>query len=291
MHTTAPFLLLAAITPFALGCDRGEAQSIAIGGGASALVGDEASADTEVTADAGTTSAESVEATPVDTSAALTTADSVAVDEFVPEPLAVTWTDGADDGAATALSFDVTNTSDVEIAFSIAVVALSAIGDARVAMGEATLASGEVEAYSLSATDLPVRSDKVVSQLFVQLTRGVVTPEGSQDVTALEAGRFYRHDATLGTVRTFTERALLDDLGGVTSRLPLGSEKDLTVAANAAIGDVADGDGGFAAVTAAESGAILRNDSGRIVGYRLETSRSAAPGAVAATTEVEVTDE
>jgi hypothetical protein len=292
MRTITPFLLLIATAALlALGCDRAETQSTAIGRSANGLVGDEASDDSEIAADAGSAAAEAIEAAPAEIAPVADSAGTEDVDEFTPDPLAVIWTDGANTTATTTLTFDVTNVSAEEISFSVAVVATSVIGDAKSALGEATLAPGEVASYSLSATELPVRSDKVVSQLFAALTRSVATPDGSRDVTILSAGRFYRHDASLGQVRAYDERSLHDELGGVTSQLSMGGAKTLGALANTSLGQVADGDGGFASVSADESGAILRNEDGQIVGCRLETSRSAVPGAAAASPEMEVSDE
>ena len=258
--------LLALLSTVALtGCDPGGSVSTAAGGQANALTGEEA-ADTE---EAEAFSAEKVAEEPV----AFLGAEDGHEEEESPEPLVVEWTDTADALAVAALSFTVTNATPYEMEIAVAIQAKSVLGEAVSKIGDATLAAGETEAFSVEASALPIRSDKVVGSVTVALARTIETPDGvGRTVTTRSLGRAYRHAPGYALVRTYTAASLASELGGVTaasavSAKAMASKGIASAAAAETLGYLSDGAGGFAAVSAAQSGLIVRAEDGHAIGF------------------------
>jgi hypothetical protein len=246
-RTILIFALIAAGAFVAAGCEPDGGKSAPVGN-ASALVSDEASAEAVAHEDYSSK-------TPVDQAH---------------EPFTVAWTDAAETAVSCTLSFEVTNATDEERAVTVALVAESVLGVARKPFGEVTLAAGESAAFSLDAAELPIRSAEVVSQIAVELTRTNVAGLGPFDVTTRTAERWFLHEAGYGAGRAYTQESFLAELGGVYFSLGTNPEALTATALEAKVlGEIADMDGEYSTVTAANSKLVKHDGSGAISGIVL----------------------
>jgi len=295
-RTILIFALIAALV--ATGCDPGGAKSAAVGS-ANGLGGDETSATAnpvdavaEDRAANDETGAQAVsgtqlvgqdtgvgppigeDPTPIieetEESAEEETADPTehGGSEVAPDPIEAAWTDGAELSAQSKLSFTVTNvTVDKEVAFTVSIVSIGVLGEGEKQIAETKLGPGESEAFSLSAVELPVRSDTVVSQMAV----GIRRKNASSDWVGrrhLAAERFYRHAVGLGTVRAYTEETLMSELGGVLYDGDVPTAATMSKAALEAevLGYKDDESGTAKPVSLAETGLVSYDDSGNVTG-------------------------
>jgi len=212
-----------------------------------------------------------------------------------PQPkLAVAWTDAADATAQAQLSFTVTNTTENPITFTAAVLAETLLGDAERPLGEATLNAGEVAAFAVDASDLPVRSEIVVGMISVKLARTIESPDGERTIGTRTASRYFRHAAGYGAVRTYTEASLQTELDGVlfSGAPPSGAKTAEAIEAAlaaTALGEVTDGAEGFTSISAAASRLVVRDELGQMLGFTTEAKVGADVASDDA--EMEVADE
>jgi hypothetical protein len=150
MHkSTLFFSLLAAVALVASGCDLGGVKSATVGN-ANGLVDDETSADTAAE----------------DTAPTASDALANSGDDPAPSPLEVAWTDGAEasEGAVDSLQFEVRNVSDGAESGTVRLLCSSVLDrDAALDLGAFELESGAVQAFSVGAADLPIRSSSVLT--------------------------------------------------------------------------------------------------------------------------------
>ncbi|MCK9459889.1 MAG: hypothetical protein M0R80_09655 [Proteobacteria bacterium] len=231
-------------TMAAIACDSGGATTT-VGAAPNAMLGIETDGDAEVTAgDSSQTS----------------------VDE-PNEPFSAEWTDSAEAAGASSLSFEVTNETDEERSVTVALVAESALGVARKPFGEVAIAAGESAAFSVSASDLPIRSAEVVSQVFVELTRVNIAGLGPFEVTTRTACRWFLHDAGYGAVRAYTQESFIAERGGVYASLSVGANELSASALEAKVlGEIADAYGVYSVVTAAGSELVSHDETEGIEG-------------------------
>ena len=270
--TCVLMLFFAAATFLVASCDTGSSATV-LDGQASALVGDEEDAAAE--------EAESVE------NHALAATDNAADesdvaddqnihdgDEAAPSPLRVEWTDDAEMGPRTSLSFSITNTMAATLSFSVSIAAESAIGSAVRPIGEVTLGSGESKSYTVQAKDLPVRSTVAISSVSVRITRSVVGATSVMDVVEDLATRFVKHEAGYGRARAFNEEMLRAEHGGVlVSARPKGS---VATAGAEEVGEVWRGKA-FAKRTRKDSDLLVRDESGNVCGVVTQMAIGSMP--------------
>jgi hypothetical protein len=226
------------------GCDSGGAMTT-VGAAPNAMLGGETDGDAEVTA--GDSSQTSV--------------------DQPHEPFSAEWTDSAEAAGASSLSFEVTNETDEERSVTVALVAESALGVARLPFGEVAIAAGESAAFSLDAAEVPIRSSEVVSQIAVELTRTNVAGLGPFEVTTRTAFRWLLHDAGYGAARAYTQESFIAERGGVYFSLPASPEALTEAALEAkALGEIADAYGVYSVVTAAGSELVSHDEAEGIEG-------------------------
>jgi hypothetical protein len=250
-RTILIFALITAGASVATGCEPGGAKSATVGS-TNGIVGEDATAD----AGEGTDIAIAEE----------TVGMSDGEAENGKPPLEVLWVDSADLAAEPTLSFEVTNASNVEQTFSAAVFSASPLGEAEKELGEKTLSPGEIADFSVSSSDLPVRSSQVVSRVFVKLTRSVFFHGEPKAVSELTASRNVLHEAGFGKAKAFTDEAFLEQLDGVRFAMPAKSGKLGGASTSDALGEVADSSGVFQAIDISDSAFSIRNEKGESLG-------------------------
>ena len=231
------------------GCEQGGGAT-ALGGRANALVGDEADAGISSTAAAEEPSASDKKPGPPYGG------------DGEERQLSVAWTDGAESASVAKLSFVVTNiTADAEIELAVSVVCKSLIGEEEKKVGNAKLGPGESREFKLAASALPIRSAKVVSQMFVRLTRG------EPSVSSLEAMRYYRHERGHVRVRAYTEAQLASELGGALFQSDVAPEDTNAAALSKELLGEKQADGKKAeSVSLATSGLVDYDEAGNVAG-------------------------
>jgi hypothetical protein len=189
--------------------------------------------------------------------AAKAVADDSETDPF---PLRVEWTDGAESGPQSKLSFTLENaTEDRTLDFSVSVVAQSALGDGELALGALTLAPGESAELGLAADELPVRSDVVVSQISVGIRWAYEAAAEVARPPHLRATRFYRHEPGLSSLRAYTAASFASELGGVLYDVT-GKDGSET------IGEVANAEGEAELASASSINFAAHDEDGKVIG-------------------------
>ena len=184
-------------------------------------------------------------------------------EEIPADPLVVTWLDTADKTGKSKLSFMVTNNSDEELDFAVAVVAESPLGTADKSLGKKKLAPDGIADFSVDSSALPVLSDTVVSTLSVRLTRKV----GSKDVSSRSEERFYKHDLTLEKLDVYTSEELDTVLDGAILDIQLSADQEtMKKDVKKTIGYVSDNSGGYKSKSLADSNLATYDDSGNLIG-------------------------
>jgi hypothetical protein len=212
-RTTLFFALIATAALLACGCDRG-GDTVPLGGDPNALVGDEGESQADIEGDPG------------------------------PRPIEATWADAAGEAESSFVSFQVKNTTEGAIDYSVSLRAVSLVGEAEKPVGEGTLAAGESESYSVPADDLPVLSSSVVGSLSIRVRRTEPVPGGEREMVEDLATRFVLHAAGYGAVRAYDEAADV-------------------------IGEVWNGTG-YAETAKEDSGLYLRDADGNVYGVVVE---------------------
>jgi hypothetical protein len=255
-------------------CEPG-GEAVALEGSANGLVGadaGEAADDTESVASESTATT-----TEVNTGGEKEN-EQPSGDDSATEVFSVSWTDGAEISTVSKVSFTVTNISNDEvISFYVSVLCRGLLGEAEKKAGTAELGPGESKSFKMSAAALPIRSAKVVSQMFVKVTRTVQQSDGEREVSMLVASRYVRHELGFAKVRAYTETQLESELGGVLfeSELPSG-ETSAAALSGEVLGDKQqDGKKGVS-VSLASSGLVDYDDAGNMLGIISEYSTGSA---------------
>jgi len=245
MKRNSVFELLAVCALLAASaCDQYDgAGSATIGGGPSGLLGDEAEED----------------------AFAETMRDD---SESDPPSIEVAWTDEADISAQSRLSFTVSNTTtDRDIAFSVSVVSQGFLGTGERHLADLTLGPGESEAISFRASDLPVRSEAVMSLMAVGIRLAHEVLADPPRDARLTATRYYRHAPGLDAARAYGAEALQAELNGVLFE-SAGAVESMTEAAleSEVLGEKAVAGGDSEAVSLAASDLVVWGSLGDALG-------------------------
>jgi len=269
-------MLLLSIAAIALcaACEKDD-TAVAVGGRANGIVGGdagEAMDDTESIASESTATTDEVDS---DTEGEVGQSFG---DDNSNEVLSVSWTDDAEISSVSKLSFTVSNiTADQVISFSVSILCKSLLGEAEKKVGAVELESGESREFKLAATALPIRSAKIVSQLFVKVTRTVPQSDGEREVSTLVSSRYVRHENGFAKVRAYTEAQLASELGGVLfeSALPTGETSAAALAGEVVGEKQEDGKEGVS-LSFASSGLVDYDDAGNVIGVTTGFSMGSA---------------